>query len=266
MMSAVRAVDALLLDVDGVLVVSWEPIPGAAEALAELRRRGVPFRLVTNTSSQSRAGIAERLTALGMPVEPGEVVTAVVATGAYLAERHPGARVLLLSDEESVGDLGPVELVEPGADADVVVVGGANERFSYASLDHAFRLVAGGAPLVAMHRSLYWRAADGLHLDGGAFVRALEEAAGVGAAVCGKPSPAFFRAALAELGTPAGRAAMVGDDLVNDVLAARAVGLAGILVRTGKFRPTDLERAAERPDAVIDSVAELPALLDARGR
>lgn len=258
-----RSVEALLLDLDGVLVVSWEPVSGAAEALAELRGRGIPFRLVTNTSSESRAGIAQRLTALGMPVEPQEVVTAVVATSAYLAERHPGARVFLLSDEESVGDLGRVELVEPGAEADVVVVGGANERFSYQALNHAFRLVAGGAPLVAMHRSLYWRAADGLHLDGGAFVRALEEAAGVEAVVCGKPSPAFFRAALAELGVPAERAAMVGDDLANDVLAARAVGLAGVLVRTGKFRPSDLQRAGEEPDAVIDSIADLPALLDA---
>lgn len=255
--------EGLLLDVDGVLVVSWEPVPGAPEAVGELRRRGVPFRLVTNTSSESREGIARRLRTLGMPVEPDEVVTAVVATGAYLAERHPGARVFLLSDEESAPDLGPVERVGPGEAADVVVVGGANEGFSYPALDHAFRLVAGGAPLVAMHRSTYWRAADGLHLDGGAFVRALEEATGVEAAVCGKPSPAFFRAALAELGTPAERAAMVGDDLANDVLAARAVGLAGILVRTGKFRPTDLERAAEEPDAVIDSIAHLPALLDA---
>jgi HAD superfamily hydrolase (TIGR01458 family) len=260
-----RKVEALLLDVDGVLVVSWEPVPGAPEALAELRRRGVPFRLVTNTSSESRAGIARRLTAVGMPVEPGEVVTAVVATGAYLAERHPGARAFLLSDEESVSDLGPVERVGLGEEADVVVVGGANEAFSYAALDHAFRLVAGGAPLVAMHRSLYWRAADGLHLDGGAFVRALEEAAGVEAAVCGKPSPAFFRAALAELGASAERAAMVGDDVATDVLAARAVGLAGILVRTGKFRPSDLERAGGEPDAVIDSIADLPALLDAWG-
>ena len=261
-----RRIEALLLDVDGVLVVSWEPLPGAPEALAELRRRGVPFRLVTNTSSESREGIARRLSALGMSVEPEEVVTAVVATGAYLAERHPGARVFLLSDEEAVPDLGPVRLVGLGADADVVVVGGANETFSYPALDHAFRLVAGGAPLVAMHRSLYWREADGLHLDGGAFVRALEAATGVEAVVCGKPSPAFFRAALAELGAPAERAAMVGDDVANDVLAARAAGLAGILVRTGKFRPSDLERAGEEPDAVIDSIADLPALLGAWGQ
>jgi HAD superfamily hydrolase (TIGR01458 family) len=261
----VRRIEAILLDVDGVLVVSWEPVPGAPEALAELRRRGVPFRLVTNTSSESRAGIARRLAALGMPVEPREVVTAVVATGAYLAERYPGARVFLLSDQESVPDLGPVELAGVGAEADVVVVGGANEGFSYPALDHAFRLVAGGAPLVAMHRSMYWRASDGLHLDGGAFVRALEDAAGIEAVVCGKPSPAFFRAALAELGAPAERAAMVGDDIANDVLAARSAGLAGILVRTGKFRPSDLERAAGEPDAVIDSIADLPALLDAWG-
>ncbi|HXF36654.1 MAG TPA: TIGR01458 family HAD-type hydrolase [Actinomycetota bacterium] len=251
---------AILLDVDGVLVVGWDPIPGAAEAIARLRELGVGLRLVTNTSSESRAGIATRLRDAGIAVEPQEVVTAVVATGAYLRTHHPGARALVLSDEASLGDLGDVRIEEE--DADVVVIGGAGPSFSYERLDHAFRLVAGGAPLVAMHRSLYWRTPDGLHLDGGAFVRALEEAAGVEATVCGKPSPGFFRSALAELGAEPQEAAMVGDDILTDVLAAQAAGLVGVLVRTGKFRPQDLERAPGPPDHVIDSVGDLPALLE----
>ena len=79
---------------------------------------------------------------------------------------------------------------------------------------------------------------------------------------CGKPSPAFFEEALRALGTPAARTAMVGDDVVSDVRGAQAIGVTGILVRTGKFRPEDLERGGDRPDHVLGSVADLPSLLD----
>ena len=118
-----------------------------------------------------------------------------------------------------------------------------------------------GAALVGMHRNMFWRTSDGLELDGGAYIAGLEEATGVRATICGKPAPAYFEAALELLGVPAPRAAMVGDDVANDVLAAQAVGMTGVLVRTGKFREADLQRDDGTPDHVIDSFAELPAIL-----
>lgn len=250
-------IHGVLLDIDGVLVVSWEPIPGASKTVAWLREHGVPFCLVTNTSSESRAGIAARLTKSGIPVEPSDVITAVVATGSYLRTHHPGTGAFVLSDEESLEDLGDVLLVD--RDADVVVIGGANEKFSYRNVNRAFRMMMDGAALVGMHRSRYWKKADGLHLDGGAFLRGLEEAAGVEAVVCGKPAAPFFEEAIQALELPPDRMAMVGDDMVTDVLAAQDVGLTGVLVRTGKFRTADLERGS--PDHVIGSIAGLPELL-----
>jgi len=118
-----------------------------------------------------------------------------------------------------------------------------------------------GAALVAMHRNRYWRTNDGLQLDAGAYVAALEAVTGATAAVCGKPAAAYFAAALEELGASAGDVAMVGDDVENDVAGAQAAGIRGVLVRTGKFRPDDLERADVTPDAVIASISELPRLL-----
>jgi len=252
-------IEGVLLDIDGTLVVSWEPVAGAAEAVGWLRERRIPFRLVTNTTSQSRRQLAASLVGAGIPVEPEEVITAVAATASYLRTHHPGAKVFLLSDEGSIEDLEGAELVREGAD--VVVVGGAGEGFSYENVNRAFRMVTGGAALVAMHRSLYWKTSEGLKLDGGAYVRALEEATGVRAVVCGKPAGAFFEAATQMLGVPAQRVAMVGDDVVTDVLAAQTAGLTGVLVRTGKFRPADLEREDRAPDNVIDSIADLPGLL-----
>jgi HAD superfamily hydrolase (TIGR01458 family) len=134
-------------------------------------------------------------------------------------------------------------------------------RVSYGNLNHAFRLVMDGAALVGMHRNLYWRTADGLALDGGAYLAALEEATGTAATICGKPSARFFAAALDALGVAADRAIMVGDDIVNDVVGAQRAGVPGVLVRTGKFLPGDLDKG--RPDRTIDSIADLPRLLGA---
>jgi ribonucleotide monophosphatase NagD (HAD superfamily) len=110
---------------------------------------------------------------------------------------------------------------------------------------------------------MYWRTADGLELDGGAYIAGLEEATGASATICGKPAPAFFHAALEMLGLPADRVAMLGDDLVNDVLGAQAVGINGVLVRTGKFLPGDLE-GSDPPDRVIGSIADIAELVERR--
>jgi HAD superfamily hydrolase (TIGR01458 family) len=254
-------VEGILLDIDGVLVTSWTAIPGAADALGCLRTAGLPFRLLTNTTTHTREELAATLGDAGLDVAPGEILTAVVATGAYLRAHHADARVVLLSDGDARGDLGDVRLVPIGEPADVVVLGGASDGFTYAAIDAVFRNLMDGAALVAMHRNRYWRTAHGLRLDAGAYVAALEEASGATAAVCGKPAADYFRAALGELGVAAGGAAMVGDDAVNDVAAAQAAGLRGVLVRTGKFRPEDLDRPGAAPDAVIGSIADLPGLL-----
>jgi HAD superfamily hydrolase (TIGR01458 family) len=254
-------VEGLLLDMDGVLVQSFAPLPGAVETLAWIRGRGIPFRIVTNTTTHTRAELAATLRDAGLDLGAGDIVTAVAGTAAYLREHHPGARVLLLSDGDAREDLEGVTLAGPGEPADVVVIGGAGDDFTYANVNRIFRLVMDGAALIGMHRNLYWRTADGLELDGGAYLAGLEAAAGVTTTVCGKPSPAFFESALGLLGVPADRVAMVGDDIVNDVLGAQACGLTGVLVRTGKFLESDLARGA--PDHVVDSVADLPELLSA---
>lgn len=253
------AFDGVLLDIDGVLAVSWQALPGAVETLAWLRAESVPLRLITNTTTHTRADLASTLRDAGFEVDPDEIVTAVVATATYLSEHHLGARVFLLTDGDARADLEGVELVDDRAD--VVVLGGASEEFTYPTLNHVFQMLMDGAELVGMHRNLYWKTADGWQLDGGAYIAGLEEATGRPAVICGKPSATYFASALVMLRTSAERTAMVGDDLVNDVLGAQAAGLTGVLVRTGKFRPEDLERADGAPDLQLESIAGLPGLL-----
>jgi HAD superfamily hydrolase (TIGR01458 family) len=260
-MAEMLDVDGLLIDIDGVLTVSWEPIDGAPDALATIRTSDMPLRFATNTTTRTRAEVAGLLTAAGMPVAVDEILTAPAATAAHLRSTHPDARVFLLNTGDLTDDLEGIDIVTDGP-ADVVVIGGAGVEFTHQQLNEAFRLILDGAAFVAMHRNIYWRTAAGLELDTGAYVRALEEATGIEPVVLGKPSPDFFATGVAELGVPAARVAMIGDDLHNDVLGAQDAGLRGVLVRTGKFRRQVLDASSARPDLVIDSFADVPALLE----
>ncbi|MFI0713472.1 TIGR01458 family HAD-type hydrolase [Streptomyces inhibens] len=260
-------IGAVLIDIDGVLTVSWKALPGAVEAMERLRAAGLPLALVTNTTSRTRAVIAERLAGEGFPVSVDDILTAPAVTAAYLREHHPEARCLLINSGDVRDDLEGVTLIGEGAGdegsapPEVVIFGGAGEEFSYPALNTAFRHLQRGARLVAMHRNLYWRTADGLDLDTGAFLAGLERAARVEAEVTGKPAKAFFATALAHLGASAGRTLMVGDDIESDVLAAQRCGITGVLVKTGKYLPETHRAAGGTPDHVLDSFAELPRLL-----
>jgi HAD superfamily hydrolase (TIGR01458 family) len=191
-----------------------------------------------------------------------DIVTAPTVAAAYLRDHYPGARCLLLNSGDIGADLIGITLAEQDAGGvDVVLVGGAGPEFSYSAINRAFRCLQDGARLVAMSRAPYWRTNDGLQLDSGAFVAGLEQAAHTEAEVVGKPAAAFFEFAVGGLGVPAADALMVGDDVDNDVIAAQRCGLTGVLVRTGKYNARALAAAPAEPDRVIDSIADLPALL-----
>ena len=253
--------EGVFLDIDGVLTVSWEPLPGAVEIVEWLQRSSVPFLLLTNTTTPGRRGLAELLWRAGFDVSPDEIVTAAVATAAYLRTEHPGAKCFLLGEPDVGNDFDGVEFVQERAD--VVVVAGADDAFTWANLSKALQMLRSGASLVAMHRNMTWMTADGLKLDAGAFLMGLEEASGVRATVIGKPNAGFFRQALNMLRLEAPRVAMVGDDVETDVIAAQRVGLTGVLVRTGKFDSEQVQSASPAPHHVVDSVADLPRLLEA---
>ena len=253
---------AILLDVDGVLHVSWSPVSGAPEAVQRLRDAGHRLRFVTNNTTRPRRTLARTLRGLGVELDDSELQT----TPLVAARELSGRRVLALTMPEIVEDLDGVELV--GESAEAVLLGGADESqetnrvFSYMNLARAFAELDGGAELYCLHRNRWWQTARGPLLDSGAFVAGLEYAAGTDATVLGKPSNSYFRTALEDLDADAELAWMVGDDLDADIGGAQACGLRTVLVRTGKFREHDLEESGIQPDAVLDSVADLPEWLE----
>jgi HAD superfamily hydrolase (TIGR01458 family) len=249
----------LLVDLDGVLYVEDEPVSGAHEALARLRAAGLALRFVTNTTSRSRAQTLVKLERLGFNVDSEELVTPAVLAVSHCLE-HDRRRVLLVMNENVKEDF--TELVEDdGADADAVIVGDLGEAFGYGVLNVAFRAVIAGAELIALQKNRYWLRADGLSLDVGPFVAALEYATRREALVVGKPSRAFFELVVGALGVEPAHAAMVGDDIESDVGGALAARLAGVLVRTGKYTPDSVRASGVEPTATIDSIAQLPELL-----
>jgi HAD superfamily hydrolase (TIGR01458 family) len=237
--------------------VGDEPIEGAHGALAELRALGAGVRLLTNTTSRSRRSVVEHLQELGFDVSEEEVMTPAAMAVRHCAEHGLGA-VRLLVGEGLHEDLAELERAGPHDHPDAILLGDLGEGFTPELLNSAFRDLMDGAQLLALQHNRYWRRADGLALDVGAYSAALEYASGRDAIVLGKPAAEFFLAAMRDIGVE--RAVMIGDDAEADVGGAMAAGLPGVLVRTGKYR-ADALNARVTPTAIVDSVADVPSLL-----
>jgi len=244
-----------LIDVDGTLLDGDAAIPGAAQALARMRGRGIPFRITTNTTRRPRRAIAAALRGAGIDAATAEILIPASLACARIV-RSGKRRAGLLVPESSREDFGGVIVVEDRPDW--VVVGDLGREFTFDRLNLAFRWVQDGAGLIALHKNRYWNAGErGRVLDAGPFVTALEFATGREAEVVGKPSPAFFELALADLGCNAADVVCIGDSLENDCVGAAAVGCLTALVRTGLFDAAELEASGIRPDWCLDSIADL---------
>jgi HAD superfamily hydrolase (TIGR01458 family) len=243
----------LLADMDGVWFVGNTPIPGAIDALTRLRARRVPVRFITNTTTRTRSQLAERMRAMGFDLSDDEFVTTPEAARRYLTARGIRTVRLVVSDPVRAVFDGFVESPHPEA----IVIGDVGKAWTYDLMNDLFRAVVDGAEIVALQRGRYWQVEDGLRLDIGAFVTGLEYATGRQATLIGKPAPALFETALADLGMPAGDVVMIGDDVHNDVAGAQAAGIRGVLVKTGKYREDLVALSGVTPDLVIESIADV---------
>ena len=273
---------ALLLDLDGVIVLAEKPVPGSANALGEIARRGIPFRIVTNTSLVSRATLSRWGASMGAPIPKERFQSALSVSAAYTARHFPGQPLYVLTSDDARVEfegqrlLTDEEASKPDARAAAVVVGDAPEAATWQNMNRAFRLIRNGAQLLGMHKNRWWLTPDGPTIDSGSYVAGLEFASGAKAKVLGKPAHEFFTEAATALAAEARAAgqprllrrdiAMVGDDLDTDVRAAQRAGLRGVFVLSGKHTQDDLAAATRRgvraPDFVAKSLADVVAALD----
>lgn len=254
-----RRYAAYLFDLDGTLYVDEALTEGAAGTLAWIRSIGAPVAFLTNNPLQRGSAYAARLSRLGIPAAPDEVVTSLDALAWYVA-RHPPAGPALLLAEELVGDVlreAGVEVTTHPMDAALVVVSW-DRGFDYAGLKAAFHAVRNGARIVATNPDPFCPTSDGGMPDCAAMLAALEACSGQRAdAVVGKPSEHMAGAALARLGAAPADVLMVGDRLLTDVGLAHAAGLRSALVLTGATSAAEVEGSAIWPDLLLRSLADL---------
>jgi HAD superfamily hydrolase (TIGR01458 family) len=250
-------VGGILADQDGVWFVDNEPVPGAREALSRIRKRGLPLRIISNTTTRTSQELAAKMCAMDMLVEPREVISPPRVAAEMLRARKVKSARLVVADAIR----GEFDGIEESAHPEVIVIGDIDDRWSYALMNELFRMVIDGAEIVALHRGRYWQVADGLKLDIGAFVAGLEYATGAVATVVGKPSATMFRAAVDDMDLIADDVVMIGDDVHHDVAGAQKAGIRGVLVKTGKYREALVASTGIKPDLVIDSIAVLAGVL-----
>lgn len=252
-------IDAILFDIDGVLTIENIPIDGAAEALTNIKSKGLRCRFITNTTTKPAEQIFSFLTGLKFPVERNEIFSAPEAAVRYLRKKE-NPKVLLVVNESLKSDFS--EFQTDNDNPDYIIIGDIGDNWSNELMNRLFNLVLKGAQIIALHKGKFWQVETGLKIDIGAYVAGLEYVTGKPAIVTGKPSREFFQLIIDDLNIYPENIAVVGDDIETDIGAAQVLGMHGILVRTGKYREDFTKSLGIVPKLIIDSVRDLPGLTD----
>ena len=251
-------VQAVIFDLDGVLEYQGKAYPGAVDLLDSLRRKGIPLRVLSNSTLKSRRSCTEKLNRKGFTVYEHEVITASFATARYLETLNPRSCWVLLKGE------GLNEFHNFRHDTEnpeYLVLGDLREDFNFQNLNKALRLLRNGAKLVVMITETVDSSLGEMELTVGAYGKMLEDAAGIRATYIGKPNRYIFDITLDTLGNiERNKVLMVGDKIGTDILGAKNAGLKAVLVKTGEFRESDLESSIVVPNYIFDSVREVGKL------
>ncbi len=255
-------IKGLLIDLDGVVYNDSQPIAGANETIRWLMHRNIPFRFVTNTTMKHRSTLVKKLNSMGINISADVLFSAAYAAAQYL-KQFANHRAMLLLSGDAKREFEDIE--EDERDVDFVVLGDMGDDFTLEKINRAFNCLMSGAQLIALQKNRFWLSDQGYRIDAGAFVAMLEYAAKVESVLIGKPSARFFQLALDDLKLAGEEVLMIGDDVESDIMGAQRLGIRTCLVKTGKFRQQDVDRAEVKPDHIIESIARLPALLQDAG-
>ena len=248
---------AFLIDMDGTLYFKGKPCPGAIETVNYLRQEKYQLRFLTNTTAKTPKMLHAQMRELGFNIYEDEIFNATYACLLHLRAQS-GASCHFMVDDAVKAFFKEIPIDDDAPD--FVVVGDYGEGFDFHALNHAFRLLMDGSELIALQKGLYWFSPEGIRLDCGAFVTLLEAAAGKTATIMGKPSETFFKTALNHLRLAPKDVIVVGDDITTDIVGAESMKMRSVLVKTGKFKPDQLENPVAKPTWVLDSVSALAQL------
>lgn len=252
---------AILFDLDGVFYEGDRAISGAAKVVDWVEQNRIPHLFLTNTTSKPRSALVDKLAGFGISTDTSHILTPPVAAVNWLQHNNPKGKLTLFVPEATKEEFAQFDIAEHDEDSDIgaVIVGDLGERWDFPTLNHAFRLLMREPKpqFIALGLTRYWKAEDGLRLDVGAFIGALQQASGATPIVTGKPAKAFYQSACEILHVKTQDTIMIGDDIKGDIEGAQSAGLKALIVKTGKFKPRDLTIGIT-PDGVMDSVCDLP--------
>lgn len=253
--SLARDVKGFLIDIDGVLYVGTERIPGAIKAINYLKKNNIPFLLVTNTTRKSRYSLQSYLYSMGFRVNIDQIYSATYSARQWLIEHKVNSIYLVLRGD---GYREFKDFRVTANNPEYIVIGDLGEDITYSKLNHSFQLIMSGAKILALQKNRYWNNGNELVIDAGAIVSALEFATGKRAIIVGKPQKSFFRIAIKALNISSQNIAIIGDDIETDIKGGNQLGLFTIAVKTGKYSKEAIENSKIKPELIMQSIADLP--------
>lgn len=251
-----REIRSWLMDMDGVLVHEEQAIQGADRFLGALRRRGLPFLVLTNNSIYTRRDLAARLRASGLDVPEEAIWTSALATARFLEDQRPGGSAFVIGESGLTTALHAAGYTMTDRDPDYVVLG-ETRTYSFERITQAIRLVAGGARFIATNPDPTGPTPQGPLPATGSVAALISRATGVEPYFVGKPNPLMMRSALNAIDAHSETTAMIGDRMDTDIVAGLEAGLHTVLVLTGVTTAAEAERFPFRASRVVDSVADL---------
>jgi NagD protein len=250
-----------LIDMDGVLYRGSQLICGADLFIQQLRRRKIPFLLLTNNSQRTRRDVRAKLNQMGIQIDVEHVFTSAMATARFLAGQKPGGTAFVIGEGGLLNALHENGYAVVDQNPDYVIVG-EGRSFSLELVERGVKLIHKGAKLIATNLDPNCPTSDGPRPGCGAMVAMLEVATGMKAFSVGKPSPLMMRAARKQLGLATEETIMIGDTMETDILGAAQLGYRTVLVLSGGTQREDLARYAFQPDIIVRSLAEYAELLE----
>src|SRR6186997_1477534 len=259
-MSEPRPIATWLTDMDGVLVHEEDPIPGAKEFMEALKGTVLPFLVLTNNSIFTPRDLRARLLLSGIDVPEDAIWTSALATAQFLLDQRPGGSAYVVGEAGLTTALHDIGYVMTDHDPDYVVLG-ETRTYSFEAITRAIRLIDAGARFIATNPDPSGPSAAGKLPATGSVAALISTATGRQPYYIGKPNPLMMRSALNRLDAHSETTLMVGDRMDTDIISGLEAGLRTVLVLTGSTSREQIEHFPYRPTRVVDSVADLVALV-----
>ena len=253
-----RARKGFICDMDGVIYLGNQLLPGVAEFVNWLNENDKRFLFLTNSSERSPKELRQKLQRMGQDIGEEHFYTSALATAAFLKKQAPGCTAFVIGAPGLLNALYDVGVTMNDVDPDYVIVG-ETASYNYEVITKAVRLVLNGARLIAANSDLAGPTECGIAPACRSLVAPIELATGRKAYFMGKPNPLMMRMGLHLLGVHSEEAAMVGDRMDTDVIAGMESGLATVLVLSGCTSRADVDNSPYRPTYILNGVGEVVA-------